>query len=58
MPAPSASVQDIEGSGRAFMNGLHTAVLVTGALCVVGAALAAVGVRSTQSSRARTGGTS
>ncbi|MET9588311.1 MFS transporter [Streptomyces sp. NPDC006539] len=47
-----------EGSGRAFMNGLHTAVLVTGALCVVGAALAAVGVRSTQSSRARTGGTS
>ncbi len=48
----------IEGSGRAFMNGLHSAVLITGTLCVVGAALAAVGVRSTQSSPARTGGTS
>ncbi|MFI0349368.1 MFS transporter [Actinomadura sp. 9N407] len=35
----------IEGSGDAFMNGLHTAVLFTGALCVMGAVLAAVGLR-------------
>lgn len=35
----------IEGSGQAFMNGVHTAALVTGVLCVAGAVLAAVGVR-------------
>ncbi|MFJ7269101.1 MFS transporter [Streptomyces sp. NPDC099050] len=35
----------IEGSGQAFMNGVHTAAFVTGALCVIGAVLAAVGVR-------------
>ncbi|MGA5097336.1 MFS transporter [Streptomyces lavendulocolor] len=35
----------VEGSGQAFMNGVHTAVLVTGALCVAGAVLAAAGVR-------------
>ncbi|MEU9984313.1 MFS transporter [Streptomyces sp. NPDC050856] len=35
----------VEGSGQAFMNGVHTAVLVTGVLCVLGAALAAIGVR-------------
>ncbi|GAA2493186.1 DHA2 family efflux MFS transporter permease subunit [Streptomyces gobitricini] len=35
----------VEGSGQAFMNGVHTAVLVTGVLCVAGAVLAAVGVR-------------
>ncbi|MGK5501230.1 MFS transporter, partial [Streptomyces sp. URMC 125] len=36
----------VEGSGNAFMNGIHTAVLVTAALCVLGAALAAAGLRS------------
>ena len=35
----------VEGSGSAFMNGVHTAVLVTAALCVAGAVLAAVGLR-------------
>lgn len=35
----------IEGSGQAFINGVHTAALVTGTLCVIGAALAAAGVR-------------
>ncbi|WP_093798386.1 MFS transporter [Streptomyces sp. Wb2n-11] len=35
----------VEGSGQAFLNGVHTAVLVTGVLCVAGAVLAAVGVR-------------
>lgn len=34
-----------EGSGQAFVNGVHTAALVTGVLCVLGAVLAAVGVR-------------
>ncbi|WP_043635232.1 DHA2 family efflux MFS transporter permease subunit [Nonomuraea candida] len=33
-----------EGSGNAFMNGVHTAVLVTGVLCVVGGLLAAAGL--------------
>ncbi|GGU39211.1 MFS transporter [Streptomyces lavendofoliae] len=35
----------VEGSGQAFMNGVHTAALVTGVLCAAGAVLAAVGVR-------------
>ncbi|MFJ5811054.1 MFS transporter [Streptomyces sp. NPDC093093] len=35
----------IEGSGQAFVNGVHTAALVTGALCAIGAVLAAAGVR-------------
>ncbi|CAM3772812.1 MFS transporter [Nocardiopsis rhodophaea] len=35
----------LEGSGQAFMNGVHTAALVTGVLCVAGAVLAAVCVR-------------
>jgi predicted MFS family arabinose efflux permease len=35
----------VEGSGQAFMNGAHTAVLVTGVLCVLGAVVAAVGIR-------------
>ncbi|MFK8843862.1 MFS transporter [Streptomyces sp. Ac-502] len=35
----------VEGSGQAFINGVHTAALVTGVLCVIGAVLAAVGVR-------------
>ncbi|MET9800895.1 MFS transporter [Streptomyces sp. NPDC006368] len=39
----------VEGSGQAFMNGVHTAALVTGVLCVLGALLAAVGVRRTAS---------
>lgn len=37
----------VEGSGQAFMNGVHTAVLVTGVLCLLGAALAAFGLRGT-----------
>ncbi|GHJ04612.1 MULTISPECIES: MFS transporter [Streptomyces] len=37
----------VEGSGQAFMNGVHLAVLVTGALCVLGAVLAAAGIRRT-----------
>ncbi|MFF2731004.1 DHA2 family efflux MFS transporter permease subunit [Streptomyces sp. NPDC058008] len=35
----------IEGSGNAFMNGVHSAVMVTAALCVVGALLAGFGMR-------------
>ena len=35
-----------EAAGNAFMNGAHTAVLVTGVLCVVGCVVAAVGLRS------------
>ncbi|GCD40571.1 MFS transporter [Streptomyces paromomycinus] len=35
----------VEGSGQAFINGVHTAALVTGVLCVIGAVLAAAGVR-------------
>jgi hypothetical protein len=34
-----------EGSHQAFMNGVHTSVLVAGTLCALGAVLAAVGVR-------------
>ncbi|MFC8761583.1 DHA2 family efflux MFS transporter permease subunit [Streptomyces sp. NPDC057193] len=34
-----------EGSHEAFMNGVHTSVLVAGTLCVLGAVLAVVGVR-------------
>lgn len=34
-----------EGSAQAFMNGLHTAAALTGTLCVLGAALAAAGMR-------------
>ncbi|OKJ75869.1 tetracenomycin C resistance and export protein [Streptomyces sp. TSRI0107] len=36
----------VEGSGAAFMNGVHAAVVVTGVLCLVGAALAALGLRT------------
>ncbi|GAA3079098.1 MFS transporter [Streptomyces glomeratus] len=35
----------IEGSGHAFMNGVHTAASVAGVLCVVGAVVAVIGVR-------------
>ncbi|KOT87402.1 tetracenomycin C resistance and export protein [Streptomyces sp. NRRL F-5755] len=35
----------VEGSGQAFINGVRTAALVTGVLCVVGAVLAAAGIR-------------
>ncbi|MET7645387.1 DHA2 family efflux MFS transporter permease subunit [Streptomyces sp. NPDC005426] len=44
MPAPLRSAV-IEGSHQAFMNGVHTSVLVAGSLCVIGALVAAVGVR-------------
>ncbi|MFJ2030595.1 DHA2 family efflux MFS transporter permease subunit [Streptosporangium sp. NPDC087985] len=43
----------IEGSGSAFMNGVHSAVLVTGVLCVMGALLAAVGLRHTPQAASR-----
>lgn len=35
----------VEGSHGAFMNGVHTAVLATGVLAVLGAIAAAIGVR-------------
>jgi hypothetical protein len=37
----------VEGSTQAFMNGVHTVVTVTGTLCLLGAAVAAVGLRGT-----------
>ncbi|MFB7222272.1 MFS transporter [Streptomyces sp. NPDC056227] len=37
----------VEGSGQAFMNGMHTATAVTGVLCLLGAVLAALGLRGT-----------
>ncbi|MEV0494088.1 MFS transporter [Streptomyces atratus] len=37
----------VEGSGQAFMNGMHTAAALTGVLCLLGAALAALGLRGT-----------
>ncbi|WP_326754605.1 MFS transporter [Streptomyces hirsutus] len=36
----------VEGSGQAFVNGLHAAVTVTGVLCVLGAAAAVLGIKS------------
>ncbi|RPK38735.1 Antiseptic resistance protein [Streptomyces sp. ADI92-24] len=44
MPAQLRSAV-VEGSHQAFMNGVHTAVLVSGLLCLLGALLAVVGVR-------------
>ncbi|MFJ8539727.1 MFS transporter [Streptomyces sp. NPDC093591] len=41
----------IEGSHEAFMNGVHTSVLVAGVLCVTGALVAAAGVRRTGAAR-------
>ncbi|MFF3346852.1 MFS transporter [Streptomyces sp. NPDC002779] len=35
----------VEGSGEAFLNGVHAAGVLTGALCLVGAAVAAAGLR-------------
>lgn len=35
----------VDGSHQAFMNGVHTAALVAGVLCVLGAVVAAAGVR-------------
>jgi hypothetical protein len=37
----------VEGSGQAFVNGMHAAAVLTGVLCLLGAVLAAVGVRRT-----------
>ncbi|MFI2423959.1 MFS transporter [Streptomyces sp. NPDC018955] len=34
----------VEGSGQAFVNGLHSAVVVTGVLCLVGAVAAVAGI--------------
>ncbi|MFF9215968.1 MFS transporter [Streptomyces viridosporus] len=36
----------VEGSGQAFVNGLHSAVTVTGILCLLGAVAAVLGIRS------------
>ncbi|MGV9696194.1 MFS transporter [Streptomyces sp. NPDC003470] len=36
----------VEGSGQAFVNGLHSAVTVTGILCLIGAVAAVAGIRS------------
>ncbi|MEU9204755.1 MFS transporter [Streptomyces sp. NPDC048332] len=44
MPAQLRSAV-VEGSHQAFMNGVHTAVLVSGLLCLLGAVLAVAGVR-------------
>ncbi|MGW6027426.1 MFS transporter [Streptomyces sp. NPDC055099] len=41
----------VEGSGQAFMNGVHTAVTVTGVLCLLGAVGAAAGLRRTSAAR-------
>ncbi|CAM2965474.1 MFS transporter [Streptomyces albus] len=46
MPA-SLKTAVVEGSHQAFMNGVHSAVLVSGVLCVLGALLAVAGVRRT-----------
>ncbi|GAA3895254.1 MFS transporter [Streptomyces gulbargensis] len=37
----------VSGSHQAFMNGVHTAALVTGVLCLIGAATAAAGLART-----------
>ncbi|CQR65359.1 MFS transporter [Streptomyces leeuwenhoekii] len=34
----------VEGSGQAFLNGVHAAVVVTGVLCLIGAVVAALGL--------------
>ncbi|MGA4850966.1 MFS transporter [Streptomyces sp. G5(2025)] len=44
MPTPLRTAVT-EAGGQAFINGVHTAALVTGVLCAAGAALAAVGLR-------------
>lgn len=36
----------VEGSGQAFVNGLHSAVTVTGILCLLGAVAAVLGIKS------------
>ncbi|CAM5591309.1 MFS transporter [Streptomyces griseomycini] len=36
----------VEGSGQAFVGGLHSAVVVTGILCLIGAVAAVAGIRS------------
>lgn len=42
---PQLRAAVIEGSGNAFMNGVHSAVVVTAVLCAVGALLAGFGMR-------------
>ncbi|MEU2509205.1 MFS transporter [Streptomyces sp. NPDC007863] len=44
MPAP-LRVAVADGSHQAFMNGVHTSVLVAGTLCVLAALLSAAGIR-------------
>ncbi|MFD9927134.1 MFS transporter [[Kitasatospora] papulosa] len=45
----------IEGSGNAFMNGVHSAVVVTAVLCAVGALLAGFGMRRASGPEATAG---
>ncbi|MEU1199447.1 DHA2 family efflux MFS transporter permease subunit [Streptomyces sp. NPDC005813] len=42
-----------EGSGRAFLNGVHSAAVLTGVLCLGGAALAAAGIRQGAAAESR-----
>ncbi|CAL9448335.1 MFS transporter [Streptomyces sp. enrichment culture] len=46
----------VEGSGQAFVNGLHSAVTVTGVLCLIGAVVAVAGIRSRSREEAAAGG--
>ncbi|MET9153027.1 MFS transporter [Streptomyces griseoflavus] len=45
----------VEGSGQAFVNGLHSAVTVTGVLCLIGAVVAVLGIRRRPQERAGAG---
>ncbi|MGW5868386.1 DHA2 family efflux MFS transporter permease subunit [Streptomyces sp. NPDC055239] len=52
-PDMSAEVRAavVDGSGQAFMNGVHTAVTVTGVLCLLGAVGAAAGLQRASAAR-------
>ncbi|CAL9396600.1 DHA2 family efflux MFS transporter permease subunit [Streptomyces sp. enrichment culture] len=52
MPGPLRAAV-VEGSGQAFVNGLHSAVTVTGVLCLIGAVVAVAGIKS-RAAEART----
>lgn len=44
--SPQLRAAVAEGSGQAFLNGVHSAVTLTGVLCLLGALLAAAGIRT------------
>ncbi|MEU3948287.1 MFS transporter [Streptomyces sp. NPDC029526] len=52
MPGPLRAAV-VEGSGQAFVNGLHSAVTVTGVLCLIGAVVAVAGIKG-RAAEART----